>query len=205
MAMATTFAHLDRRVALVFAVVFGLAALGIAVSALVAVYTGLGNTPLLRVPLANLVTPALGEGNGEILEAAYAIADLKPATLTYTERYLLLGSGLLGGLAGLLSAATLGLISWSVSRGTGFGKQLARAVGISGVTVMTWGLLGPLMNAIAHNSVLSRTALLPEREAGAFFLMELDLWPIAVGLGAAALASMFETGRRQQLELDGLV
>ena len=82
MAMATTFAHLDRRVALVFAVVFGLAALGIAGSALVAVYTGLGNTPLLRVPLANLVTPVLGEGNGEILEAAYAIGDVKPATLT---------------------------------------------------------------------------------------------------------------------------
>lgn len=35
--------------------------------------------------------------------------------------------------------------------------------------------------------------------------MELDIWPIAVGLGAAVLASMFETGRRQQVELDGLV
>ena len=203
--MAATFAHLDRKVALLFAVIFGLAALGIAVSALVAVYSGLGNTPLLRVPLTNLVTPALGEGNSEILKAVYATADVQPASLTSTERYLLLGSGLLGGLAGLLSAATLGLISWSVYRGTGFGKQLARAVGISGIAVMTWGLLGPVMNAMAHHSVLSRTALLPERETGAFFLMELDLWPIAVGLGAAALASMFETGRRQQLELDGLV
>ena len=118
---------------------------------------------------------------------------------------MLLGSGLLGGLAGLLSAATLGLVSWSVYRGTGFGKQLARAVGISGIAVMTWGLLGPFMDAVAHHSVLDRIGLLPERGTGAFFLMELDVWPIAVGLGAAALASMFETGRRQQLELDGLI
>jgi hypothetical protein len=203
--VANTIAHLDRRGALLFAVIFGLAALSIAVSALVAMYSGLGNTPLLNVPLTNLVTPALGEGNSEVIKAAYATADVQPASLTSTERYLLLGSGLLGGLAGLLSAATLGLISWSVYRGTGFGKQLARAVGISGIAVMTWGLLGPFMNAIAHHSVLSRITLLPEQETGAFFLMELDLWPIAVGLGAAALASMFETGRRHQLELDGLI
>lgn len=203
--MANTIAHLDRKGALLFAVIFGLAALSIAVSALVAVYSGLGNTPLLNVPLTNLVTPALGEGNRGVIKAAYATADVQPASLTSAERYLLLGSGLLGGLAGLLSAATLGLISWSVYRGTGFGRQLARAVGISGIAVMTWGLLGPFMNAIAHHSVLSRITLLPEKKAGAFFLMELDLWPIAVGLGAAALASVFETGRRHQLELDGLI
>lgn len=203
--MAITFAHLDRKGALLFAVIFGLAALGIAVWAIVAVFAGLGSTPLLNVPLTNLVTPALGEGNSEVLKAAYATADVQPASLTSTERYLLIGSGLLGGLAGLLSAATLGLISWSVYRGTGFGKQLARAVGISGIAVMTWGLLGPFMNAVAHHSVLDRITLLPEQEPGVFFLMDLDVWPIAVGLGAAALASMFETGRRQQLELDGLI
>lgn len=203
--MATTFAHLDRKAALLFAVIFGLAALGIASSAIVGVSGGLANTPLLNVPLTNLVTPALGEGNSEILKAVYATADVQPASLTSTERYLLLGSGLLGGLAGLLSAATLGLISWSVYRGTGFGKQLARAVGISGLAVTTWGLMGPFMEAIAHHSVLDRIGLFPEQETGTFFLMELDLWPIAVGLGAAALASMFETGRRQQLELDGLI
>lgn len=203
--MATTFAHLDRKVALLFAIVFGLAALSIAVAAVVAVFAGLVSTPLLNVPLTNLATPALGEGNSEVLQAAYATAEVKPTSLTPTERSLLLGSGLLGGLAGLLSAATLGLVSWSVYRGTGFGKQLARAVGISGLAVMTWGLLGPFMDAIAHHSILSRIALLPARETGAFFLMELDVWPVAVGLGAAALASMFETGRRQQLELDGLI
>ncbi|WP_307072711.1 hypothetical protein [Arthrobacter pascens] len=203
--MAATFAHLDRKGALLFAVIFGLAALSIVVSAIVAVYSGLANTSLLNVPLTNLVTPTLGEGNSEVIKAAYATAGVQPASLTSAERYLLLGSGLLGGLAGLLSAATLGLISWSVYRGTGFGKQLARAVGISGIAVMTWGLLGPFMEAIAHHSVLDRIGLLPERETGAFFLMELNVWPIAIGLGAAALASMFETGRRQQLELDGLI
>ena len=203
--MANTLAYLDRRGALLFAIVFGLAALGIAVSALVAVFAGLASTPLLNVPLTNLATPALGEGNSEVLQAAYATADVQPASLTSTERTLLLGSGLLGGLAGLLSAATLGLVSWSVYRGAGFGQQLARAVGISGLAVMTWGLLGPFMDSIAHHSVLDRIGLLPERGSEAFFLMELDVWPIAVGLGAAALASMFETGRRQQLELDGLI
>ncbi len=203
--MATTLAYLDRKGALLFAIVFGLAALGIAVAAIVAVFAGLASTPLLNVPLTNLATPALGEGNSEVLRAAYAAADMQPARLTSTERSLLLGSGLLGGLAGLLSAATLGLISWSVYRGTGFGKQLARAVGISGIAVMTWGLLGPFMNAIAHHSILSRITLLPEQETSDFFVMELDLWPVAVGLGAAALAAMFETGRRQQLELDGLI
>ncbi len=203
--VVTTFAHLDRKVAFLFAVIFGLAAVGIAVSVLVAVPAGLANTPILRVPLENLETPALGEGNSEILKAAYATADVQPASLTPTERYLLIGSGLLGGLAGLLSSATLGVISWSVYRGTGFGKQLARAVGVSGIAVMTWGVLGPLIEAIVHHSVLGRVGLLPEREVEAFFLMELDMWPIAVGLGAAVLASMFETGRRQQVELDGLV
>jgi hypothetical protein len=203
--VAATLAHLDRKGALLFAIIFGLAALGIAVAAIVAVFVGLGSTPLLNVPLTNLVTPALGEGNGEVLKAAYATADVQPASLTSTERSLLLGSGLLGGLAGLLSAATLGLISWSVYRGTGFGKPLARAVGISGLAVMIWGLLGPFMDAIAHHSVLDRIGLLPEQETGTFFLMELDVWPVAVGLGAAALASMFETGGRQQLELDGLI
>ncbi|MFF1385991.1 hypothetical protein ACFVWT_20760 [Arthrobacter sp. NPDC058288] len=167
-----------------FVVTFGLAAAGMAVSAIVAVYSGLGSASLLTVPLTNLVTPALGEGNSQVLQAAYATADVQPASLTSTERSLLIGSGLLGGLAGLLSAATLG---------------------ISGLAVMTWGLLGPFMDAIAYHSVLDRIALLPERGTGAFFLMELDVWPIAVGLGAAALASMFETGRRQQLELDGLI
>jgi hypothetical protein len=199
------FAHLDRKATLIFAVIFGLAALSIAVAAIAGVVAGLGSTPLLNVPLTNLSTPALGEGNSEVINAAYATADVQPASLTTTERSLLLGSGLLGALAGLLSAATLGLVSWSVYRGTGFGKQLARAVGISGLAVMTWGLLGPFMDAVAHHSVLNRIGLLPARETGAFFLMELDVWPIAVGLGAAALASMFETGRRQQLELDGLI
>lgn len=203
--MANTIAPLDRKGALLVAGIFGLAALSIAVSALVAMYSGLGNTPLLNVPLTNLVTPDLGEGNSAVIKAAYATAGVQPASLTSTERYLLLGSRLLGGLAALMSAATLGLISWSVYRGTGFGKQLARAVGISGIAVMTWGLLGPFMNAIAHHSILSRITLLPEQETGAFFLMELDLWPIAVGVGTAALASMFETGRRHQLELDGLI
>lgn len=203
--MANTIAPLDRKGALLVAGIFGLAALSIAVSALVAMYSGLGNTPLLNVPLTNLVTPDLGEGNSAVIKAAYATADVQPASLTSTERYLLLGSRLLGGLAALMSAATLGLISWSVYRGTGFGKQLARAVGISGIAVMTWGLLGPFMNAIAHHSILSRITLLPEQETGAFFLMELDLWPIAVGVGTAALASMFETGRRHQLELNGLI
>jgi hypothetical protein len=203
--VANTIAPLDRKGALLVAGIFGLAALSIAVSALVAMYSGLGNTPLLNVPLTNLVTPDLGEGNSAVIKAAYATADVQPASLTSTERYLLLGSRLLGGLAALMSAATLGLISWSVYRGTGFGKQLARAVGISGIAVMTWGLLGPFMNAIAHHSILSRITLLPEQETGAFFLMELDLWPIAVGVGTAALASMFETGRRHQLELNGLI
>ncbi len=203
--MEATFAHLDRKVALLFAVISGLAAAGIAVSAVVSLSAGFAGMPLLNVPLTNLLAPALGEDNSEILKAAYATADVQPASLTSTERYLLIGSGLLGGLAGLLSAATLGLVSWSVYRGTGFGKQLARAVGMSGIAVMTWGLLGPFMDAIANHSVLSRIALLPEQETGAFFLMELDVWPIAVGLGAAAFASMFETGRRQQLELDGLI
>ena len=203
--MAAKLALLDRRGALLLAIVFGLTALSIAVAAITTVFAGLGSTPLLNVPLTNLVTPALGEGNSEVLKAAYSTADVQPASLTSTERYLLLGSGLLGGLAGLLSAATLGLVSWSVYRGTGFGKQLARAVGISGIAVMTWGLLGPFIDAVAHHSVLDRIGLLPERGTGAFFLMELDVWPIAVGLGAAALASMFETGRRQQLELDGLI
>ena len=203
--VANTIAPLDRKGALLVAGIFGLAALSIAVSALVAMYSGLGNTPLLNVPLTNLVTPDLGEGNSAVIKAAYATADVQPASLTSTERYLLLGSRLLGGLAALMSAATLGLISWSVYRGTGFGKQLGRAVGISGIAVMTWGLLGPFMNAIAHHSILSRITLLPEQETGAFFLMELDLWPIAVGVGTAALASMFETGRRHQLELDGLI
>lgn len=203
--VANTIAPLDRKGALLVAGIFGLAALSIAVSALVAMYSGLGNTPLLNVPLTNLVTPDLGEGNSAVIKAAYATAGVQPASLTSTERYLLLGSRLLGGLAALMSAATLGLISWSVYRGTGFGKQLARAVGISGIAVMTWGLLGPFMNAIAHHSILRRITLLPEQETGAFFLMELDLWPIAVGVGTAALASMFETGRRHQLELDGLI
>ena len=203
--MATTFAHLDRKVAFLVAVIFGLAAVGIAVSILVAVPAGLANTPLLRVPLENLETPALGEGNSEVLEAAYATADVRPASLTSTERYSLIGSGLLGALAGLLSSATLGMISWSVYRGSGFGKQLARAIGVSGIVVMTWGLLRPLIEAIVHHSVLDRVGLLPERGAETFFLMELDMWPIAVGLGAAVLATMFETGRRQQVELDGLV
>ena len=203
--VANTIAPLDRKGALLVAGIFGLAALSIAVSALVAMYSGLGNTPLLNVPLTNLVTPDLGEGNSAVIKAAYATAGVQPASLTSTERYLLLGSRLLGGLAALMSAATLGLISWSVYRGTGFGKQLARAVGISGIAVMTWGLLGPFMNAIAHHSILSRITLLPEQETGAFFLMELDLWPIAVGVGTAALASMFETGRRHQLELNGLI
>lgn len=203
--MVTTFAHLDRKVAFLFAVIFGLAAVAIAVSVLVAVPAGLANTPILRVPLENLEIPALGEGNSEVLKAAYATADVQPASLTPTERYLLIGSGLLGGLAGLLSSATLGMISWSVYRGTGFGKQLASAVGVSGIAVMTWGVLGPLMEAVVHHSVLDRVGLLPERKAEAFFLMELDMWPIAVGLGAAVLASMFETGRHQQMELDGLV
>lgn len=205
MAMANTLAYLDRKGALVFAIVFGLAALGIAVSAIVAVLTGLASTPLLDVPLTNLLPPALGEGNSEVLQAAYAAADVQPASLTSTERSLLLGSGLLGGLAGMLSAATLGLISWSVYRGTGFGKQLALAVGISGLAVMAWGLLGPFMEAMAHHSVLERIALLPHRGTSEFFLMELNVWPVAVGLGAAVLASIFETGRRQQLELDGLI
>ncbi|MDP9982756.1 hypothetical protein J2W14_002148 [Pseudarthrobacter oxydans] len=203
--MGNTLAYLDRKGALLFAIVFGLAALGIAVAAIGAVYFGLVSTPLLNVPLTNLVTPALGEGNGEVIKAAYATADVQPASLTATERFLLLGSGLLGSLAGLASAATLGLISWSVYRGTGFGRQLARAVGISGLAVMTWGLLGPLMNAMAYHSVLDRITLLPQQKTGAFFLMEFDVWPVAVGLGAATLASMFETGRRQQLELDGLI
>ncbi len=203
--MVTTLAHLDRKVALLFALLFGLAAVGIAVSVLVAVPAGLANTPILRVPLENLATPPLGEGNSEVLKAAYATADVQPASLTPTERFLSIGSGLLGGLAGLVSSAALGLISWSVYRGTGFGKQLARAVGVSGIAVMTWGVLGPLMDAIVHHSILGRVGLLPEREMGAFFLVELDVWPIAVGLGAAVLASMFETGRRQQVELEGLV
>jgi hypothetical protein len=203
--MATAFAHLDRKVAFLFAVVFGLAALGIAAAVVLAVPAGLTDTPVLRVPLENLQTPALGEGNDQIRAAAYATADVQPASLTSAERYLLIGSGLMGGLAGLLSSATLGMISWSVYRGTGFGKQLARAVGISGVAVMAWGLLGPMMEAMAHHSVLDRVGLLPARDADTFFLMELDMWPVAVGLGAAVLASMFETGRRQQLDLDGLV
>jgi hypothetical protein len=203
--VAPTLAHLDRKGALLFAIIFGLAAIGSAVAAIVAVFAGLGSTPVLNVPLTNLVAPALGEGNSEVLKAAYATADVQPASLTSTERALLLGSGLLGGLAGLLSAATLGLVSWAVYRGTGFGKQLPRAIGISGLAVMTWGLLGPFMDAIAHHSVLDRIGLFPERGTGAFFLMELDVWPVAVGLGAAALAAMFETGRRQQLELDGLI
>jgi hypothetical protein len=203
--VAPTLAHLDRKGALLFAIIFGLAAIGSAVAAIVAVFAGLGSTPLLNVPLTNLVAPALGEGNSEVLKAAYATADVQPASLTSTERALLLGSGLLGGLAGLLSAATLGLVSWAVYRGTGFGKQLPRTIGISGLAVMTWGLLGPFMDAIAHHSVLDRIGLFPERGTGEFFLMELDVWPVAVGLGAAALAAMFETGRRQQLELDGLI
>jgi hypothetical protein len=198
-------ARLDRKVAFLVAAVFGLAAAVMAVSVLVAVAAGAADAPVLRVPLGNLAVPALGEGNSGIIKAAYATADVQPARLTPTERCLLVGSGLLGGLAGLLASAALGLISWSVYRGTGFGKPLARAVGISGMAVMTWGVLGPLMDAIVHHSVLDRIGLLPEREAGAFFLMELDLWPIGVGLGAAAFASMFETGRRQQAELDGLV
>ncbi|QCO96702.1 hypothetical protein FCN77_01910 [Arthrobacter sp. 24S4-2] len=203
--MVTALAHLDRKVAFLFALLFGLAAVGIAVSVLLAVPAGLVNTPVLRMPLENLVTPALGEGNTEVLKAAYATADVQPASLTPTERFLLIGSGLLGGLAGLVSSAAFGLISWSVYRGSGFGKRLALAVGVSGIAVMTWGVLAPLIEAIVHHSVLGRVGLLPEREVGAFFLMELDMWPIAVGLGAAVLASIFETGRRQQVELDGLV
>lgn len=203
--MATTFAHLDRKIAFLFALLFGLAAAGIAVSVLVAVPAGLATTPMLRVPLENLETPALGEGNSEILNAAYATADVQPASLTPAERYWLIVSGILGGLAGLLSSATLGVISWSVYRGTGFGKQLARAVGFSGIAVLAWGVLGPLIDAIVHHSVLGRVGLLPERKVETFFLMDLDMWPIAVGLGAAILASMFETGRRHQVELDGLV
>ncbi|WP_157372089.1 hypothetical protein [Arthrobacter sp. Soil736] len=121
--MVTSLAHLDRKVAFLFAVIFGLAAVGIAVSVLVAIPAGLANTPILRVPLENLETPALGEGNSEILKAAYATADVQPAGLTPTERYWLIGSGLLGGLAGLPSSATLGVISWSVYRCAGFGKR----------------------------------------------------------------------------------
>ena len=89
---------------MLFAGIFGLAALEHRrFAALVAMYSGLGNTPLLNVPLTNLVTPALGEGNSEVIKAAYATADVQPASLTSTERYLLLGSGLLGGLAALMS------------------------------------------------------------------------------------------------------
>lgn len=203
--MVTRLAHLDRKGALLVAVLFGLAALGIGISVLVAVPAGLTDTPVLRVPLENLATPALGEGNGEVLEAAYATADLQPASLTSTERYSLMASGLLGALAGLLTSATLGMISWSVYRDAGFGKQLAKAIGITGIIVMVWGAAHPLIEAIVHHSVLERVGLLPERDAGTFFLAQLDLWPIAVGLGAAGLASMFEIGRRQQAELDGLV
>ena len=203
--MITRLAHLDRKVALLVAVIFGLAALGISISVLVNVPAGLTETPVLRVPLENLATPALGEGNSEVLEAAYATADVQPASLTSTERYSLMASGLLGALAGLLTSATLGMISWSVYRDAGFGKQLARAIGITGIIVMVWGAAHPLIEAIVHHSVLERVGLLPERDSGTFFLAQLDLWPIAVGLGAAGLASMFETGRRQQAELDGLV
>lgn len=203
--MVTRLAHLDRKVALLVAVLFGLAALGIGISVLVTLVTGLADTPVLRVPLENLETPALGAGNSEVLEAAYATADIQPASLTSTERYSLMASGLLGALAGLLTSATLGMISWSVYRDAGFGKQLARAIGISGMMVMVWGAAHPLIEGIVHHSVLERVGLLPERDAGTFFLAQLDLWPIAVGLGAAGLAGMFETGRRQQAELDGLV
>ena len=203
--MVTRLAHLDRKVALLVAVLFGLAAVGIGISVLVTVAEGLTGTPVLRVPLENLETPALGEGNSEVLEAAYATADVQPASLTSTERYSLMATGLLGALAGLLTSATLGIISWSVYRDSGFGKQLARAIGISGIVVMVWGAAHPLIEGMVHHAVLERVGLLPERDAGTFFLAQLDLWPIAVGLGAAGLASMFETGRRQQAELDGLV
>lgn len=159
---------------------------------------------VLRVPLQNLETPALGEGNREILKASYAAADVQPAALTPTERYLLLGSGLLGALAGIISSATLGMVSWSLYRDTGFGKRLARAIGISGIAVMTWGVLGQLAEAFVHHSILGRVGLLPETR-GDFFLMELDLWPVVIGLGAAVLAGMFDLGRRQQVELEGLV
>ena len=203
--MVTRLAHLDRKVALLVAVLFGLAAVGIGISVLVTVAEGLTGTPVLRVPLENLETPALGEGNSEVLEAAYATADVQPASLTSTESYSLMATGLLGALAVLLTSATLGIISWSVYRDSGFGKQLARAIGISGIVVMVWGAAHPLIEGMVHHAVLERVGLLPERDAGTFFLAQLDWWPIAVGLGAAGLASMFETGRRQQAELDGLV
>lgn len=54
--MSVTIAHLDRKFALLFAVVFGLAAVGIAVSVLAGVAGGVANPPVLRVPLNTRVT-----------------------------------------------------------------------------------------------------------------------------------------------------
>jgi hypothetical protein len=98
-----------------------------------------------------LETPELGTGNSDVLEAAVATADVLPASFTTTERYFLIGSGLLGGFAGLVSSTTLAAMSWSVWRGAGFGKHLARAIAVSGIAVMTWGALRPLIEAIVHH------------------------------------------------------
>lgn len=203
--MASTISNLDRKAALLLAALFAVVAVVIAVAALANLPAALANSPILRVPLENLDTPDLGAGNGEVRQAAYAEADVQPATLTGMERGLLIGSALLGGLAGMLSAATLGLLSWSVYRDAGFGKHLAWSVGLSGIVVMVWGLLGPVMDAVAHHSILDRIGLLPERGGSSFFLLELNLWPVAVGLGCAVVAGIFDAGRRQQRDLEGLV
>ncbi|NJC23291.1 hypothetical protein BJ994_002367 [Arthrobacter pigmenti] len=201
--MGTTMQRADRRTALGIAVVLGLAAAALSVAgALTAVAPG----PLeLDVPLDNLQTPALGEGIEGVQNAEYANTTLTLTDITSDERWLLGSASAFGFLAVIVALAMLAWLGWRIYRREPFTRRLPWLIGGTGIAVMVSGTVGSMLHMFGVHAVLERIQLLPARDDSAFFIMELDLLPFVVGIGAVLVAGAFEAGYRLRRDTDGLI
>ena len=201
--MGTLLQRADRGAALGVTALLAVSAVTLSIAAALTV---VAPGPLtLEVPLANLQAPALGEGVPGIDGAAYSAAEITLSDVTSQERWLLGSASALGFLAAAIAIGTAAWLGWRIFRRSPFTRRLPSLVALSGIAIIASGTIGSLLQAFGVHAVLDRIDLLPPRQDGSFFLMQLDLAPLAVGLCAALVAGAFEAAYRLKRDTDGLV
>lgn len=168
-----------------------------------------------------LTGPSAQLTGGGISEAAVTVADLSLVSA------LVLGLGhLVQGATFAFVAVTIALLARNLLAGRPFQSVVGRAIGLSGVVIGVGGILWQVLIGIGSQMAAEEalfvagwsgegasTADLASRgwpEAG--FSLEVEFWPIMMGLALAALAAVFRAGDRMsrrtvelEKETEGLV
>lgn len=205
-------------VAAIYAVVSLLAAVVALVSTLL--------TPqvTLTVPVAQywplpLPGVTIEPGDATVVDGGFTHADLAVDGLSTAARTLWALGQFVGLLVPTAIAALIAVICFQLLRGAAFAPLVAHVAMITAVIVLVGGLASQLLCGVAGSMASNEALTIGGAQITGYpddfdlwtalpqptFMVSVDFWPFAAGLGFAALAAVFRYGSKLQRETEGLV